>query len=68
LEKEGAENSPSKATPNTIQLQITDLAKNFAVVRLHRARILEGLGRKEEANEDFEWIKSLGIDDLSNLY
>ena len=68
LEKEGAENSPSKATPNTIQLQIADLAKNFAVVRLHRARILEGLGRKEEANEDFEWIKSLGIDDLSNLY
>jgi hypothetical protein len=37
-------------------------------MRYHRARILEGLGRTKEANADFDWIKSLGIEDYSELY
>jgi tetratricopeptide (TPR) repeat protein len=68
LGEEGTESRSQKAAPNAVQLAIVELAKNFAVVRLHRARILEGLGRQEEANQDFEWIKSMGIDDLSDLY
>jgi tetratricopeptide (TPR) repeat protein len=66
--EEGTESPSPKTTPNTIQIEIAEMAKSYAVVRLHRARILEGLGQQEEAKQDFEWIKSMGIDDLSDLY
>lgn len=63
-----ADAAPRTNVPTTVQLAIAEMIKNYAVVRLHRARILEGLGQTEEANQDLEWIKSIGISDLSNLY
>jgi tetratricopeptide (TPR) repeat protein len=66
--KANVDAAPSVDAPTTVQLAIVEMIKNYAVVRLHRARILEGLGRNEEANQDLEWIKSIGINDLSNLY
>lgn len=68
LVTEGQESrSPTKSS-NTIQAALAEMAKNFAVVRLHRVRILEGLGRNEEAKQDLDWIRSLGIEDFSDLY
>lgn len=66
--KANVDAAPSVDAPTTVQLAIVEMIKNYAVVRLHRARILEGLGRIQEANQDLEWIKSIGINDLSNLY
>lgn len=64
----GQESQSPTSSPNTMQLALAEMAKNFAVVRLHRARILEGLGRTEEAKRDLDWIHSLGIEDFSDLY
>jgi tetratricopeptide (TPR) repeat protein len=67
-EKTNVETAPNMNASTSVQLAIVEMIKNYAVVRLHRARILEGLGRTDEASLDLEWIKSLGINDFSKLY
>jgi tetratricopeptide (TPR) repeat protein len=43
--KTNVEPAPSVNSPTTVQLAVVEMIKNYAVVRLHRARILEGLVR-----------------------
>lgn len=41
---------------------------NLGVMRYHRAKILDGLGRKDEAQKDWDWLKSNDLPTDDRLY
>ena len=49
------------------QNKIENHARVIAVLRFHRASILEDLGRDDEADMDYAWLDMFGFEDTQNL-
>lgn len=53
---------------STLLPDLADFLKSFAVYRYHRAEILEGLGRVDEADKEYDWLQDRGFNDFNRLY
>lgn len=56
-----------KRFPRSDQIAVEALAKKIAVLRFHRACILDDLGQTEESEIDYAWLDRFGFSDTKKL-
>jgi hypothetical protein len=56
-----------KKFPSSEHIKLERLARTLAVLRFHRACILDELGRGEEAEIDYDWLDRFGFSDVRLL-
>jgi tetratricopeptide (TPR) repeat protein len=54
--------------PRTVAWQLKEVDRTAAVIRYHRALVLESLGRDEEAAKDFRRVRELGFEPDERLF
>ena len=58
----------SVSIPPSEQIKIESIAKDIAVIRFHRACILDDLGRTEESEIDYLWLDRFGFSNTQKLH
>jgi tetratricopeptide (TPR) repeat protein len=57
---------PEVASGNLASIE--RLIQALATYRYHRAEILKSMGKSEEAEQEFDWLRQRGFDDFEKLY